>query len=59
MMNDITVGIIIASMGVFLMLLVATAEHSFTERDVAKECDTYNMATIDGKVYNCTPRGDK
>ena len=38
---------------------VAYAEHKFTASNIAYECKTYSATTIDGKVYNCTPRGDK
>ena len=53
---------------VFVMILitclgvigfVAYAEHKLTESDIAYECKTYSATTIDGKVYNCTPRGVK
>lgn len=30
-----------------------------TEANIAYACQTYSAATIDGKVYICTPRGEK
>ena len=58
-MDDFINFVIILLVWLGTVGFVAYAEHKFTESDIAYECKTYSATTIDSKVFNCTPRGDK
>ena len=53
-MDKFIVGFFVSFL-LFVMIIVFTMlGHVGESADIAKQCKTYSMATIDGKVYNCT-----
>ena len=48
------VGFVVASLLFLIILLFSVLGTQTESADIAKQCKSYSMATIDDKVYNCT-----
>ena len=53
-MGDILIGIGVSIFLLLICLLIFVAGLDIESSDIAKQCKSYSMATIDNKVYNCT-----
>lgn len=58
-MGDFEIGCLITVTVVMFFLMGVVLGFSITSNALSNSCNTYGATTIDGKVYNCTPRGDK
>ena len=58
-MDDFTKGCFFMVCVAMLFLIGIGLGFVGSNISIANQCKSYDMATIDNKVYNCTPRGDK
>ena len=53
-MDKFIVGFLVAVVLVVTILLFTMLGRDGESADIAKQCKSYSMATINEKVYNCT-----
>ena len=53
-MDKFIVGFLVAVVIVLIGLLLIILGNEAEGLNIAKQCKSYSMATIDDKVYNCT-----
>ena len=53
-MSDFMCGWLLALVLVIAFLICFDIGHRTASKNIANECKTYGMATIDNQVYNCT-----
>ena len=53
-MGNILIGLGVAIFILLIGLLLFVSGHDIESFNIANQCKSYGMATIDNKVYNCT-----
>ena len=59
MMGDFEKGCFFMACAVMLFLVGTLIGYIISNKAIGLQCVTYNMATIDNKIYDCMPKGDK
>ena len=53
-MDKFIVGFLVSVLLILTIILFTMLGRDGESADIAKQCKSYSMATIDDKVYNCT-----
>ena len=54
MMDNFIIGFAVSLVLILMFILFDILGHEGESADIAEQCKSYSMATIDNKAYNCT-----